>query len=80
MGALIGKVSFPQMYLLVALEMIFYGLNRSVVLGILKAVDAGGSMTIHMFGAYFGLTCSFYFKPRRAINDEYEQSKGNYNS
>lgn len=60
------------MYLLVALEMIFYGLNRAVILGILKAVDLGGSMTIHMFGAYFGLACTFYFKSRRAIGEEYE--------
>jgi ammonium transporter Rh len=80
MGALIGKVTFPQMYLLCALEMIFYSLNRTIILGVLKAVDVGGSMTIHMFGAYFGLTCAFFFKPRRAIIDEFEQSKGNYNS
>jgi len=37
-------------------------------------------MTIHMFGAYFGLTCSFYFKPKRAIEDEFGQGKANYNS
>lgn len=80
MACLIGKVSFPQMYLLVALEMVFYGLNRTMILGVLKAVDAGGSMTIHMFGAYFGLTCAFFFKPRRAITDEFEQGKGHYNS
>ena len=52
--------------------MIFYGLNRAVILGILKAVDLGGSMTIHMFGEYFGLACTFYFKSRRAIAEEYE--------
>jgi len=44
------------------------------------AVDTGGSMSIHMFGAYFGLTCAFYYKPRRAITDEFEQGKSNYNS
>jgi ammonium transporter Rh len=43
-------------------------------------MDVGGTMTVHMFGAYFGLTCVFYFKPRRAIHDEYEQGKGHYNS
>ena len=71
MGALIGKVTFPQMYMLVMMEMIFYTLNRTIILSTLQAVDVGGSMTIHMFGAYFGLTCSFYFKPKRAIVDEY---------
>jgi ammonium transporter Rh len=44
------------------------------------AVDSAGSMTIHMFGAYFGLTCAFYYKPRRAIADEFEQGAHNYNS
>jgi ammonium transporter Rh len=44
------------------------------------AVDSAGSMTIHMFGAYFGLTCAFYYKPKRAIADEFEQGRSNYNS
>jgi hypothetical protein len=35
MGALIGKVTFPQMYMLVMMEMIFYTLNRQIVLGTL---------------------------------------------
>ena len=80
MNALIGKISMPQLYFLIFLEMIFYGLNRVMITGVLQAIDAGGSMTIHMFGAYFGLVCAFYFKPRRAITDTHEQGKGYYNS
>ena len=80
MAALIGKTTFPQMYVLVMLEMIFYTLDRIIITDTMKAVDAAGSMTIHMFGAYFGLTASFFFKPRRAILDEYEQGKPSYNS
>jgi ammonium transporter Rh len=80
LSCLIGKVTFPQMYLLTILEVIFYGLNRSMILGVMQAMDAGGAMTIHMFGAYFGLTCSFFFKPKRAIQDEFDQGKGHYNS
>lgn len=72
MAALVGKTTFPQIYLLVMLEMIFYTLNRIIITDVMMAVDAAGSMTIHMFGAYFGLTCAFFFKPRRAITDEYE--------
>ena len=30
-----------------------------MVLGFIHAEDVGGSMTIHMFGAYFGLACSY---------------------
>lgn len=66
--------------MLVTLEVIFYTLNNVVCLGVLGAVDIGGSMTIHMFGAYFGLTCTFFFKSRKAIKDEFDQCKGNYNS
>ena len=66
--------------MLIMLEMIFYTLNRTIITSVMMAVDAAGSMTIHMFGAYFGLTCAFYFKPRRAITDEFEQGKPNYNS
>ena len=62
------------------MEVIFYTLNQVVITSILGAVDIGGSMSIHMFGAYFGLTCTFFFKSRRAIKDEYDQCKGNYNS
>jgi len=31
MGVLIGKTTFPQMYLLVMLEMIFYTLDRIII-------------------------------------------------
>ena len=80
MNALIGKATFGQMYLLVALEMVFYALNRVLIVDVFQAVDTGGTLTIHMFGAYFGLACQFYFKPRRAIRDVDEQGKGVYNS
>ena len=71
-GALIGKITFAQFFLLATLEIIFYTLNIVVITNILGAVDAGGSMSIHMFGAYFGLTSTFFFKSRRAIKDEYD--------
>jgi ammonium transporter Rh len=62
------------------MEVIFYTLNAVVITSVLGAVDIGGSMSIHMFGAYFGLTSTFFFKSRKAIKDEYDQCKGNYNS
>jgi ammonium transporter Rh len=71
-GALVGKVTFAQMYMLVTLEVIFYTLNKVICIRVLGAVDAGGSMTIHMFGAYFGLTSTFFFKSRKAIKDEFD--------
>jgi len=40
-------------------QVIGYSLNEQVVYNIIQMYDAGGSTTIHTFGAYFGLTVSF---------------------
>ena len=32
-----------------------YAVNSMVIIDILKASDVGGSMTIHLFGAYFSM-------------------------
>lgn len=36
-----------------------YTLNEDIIYNILYCYDAGGSMPIHTYGAYFGLTVSF---------------------
>jgi ammonium transporter Rh len=41
--------------------MIFWAINESIGVGILKATDMGGSMFVHAFGAYFGVAASFFF-------------------
>ena len=38
------------------IEMIFYSLNEVILVEELKITDIGGSILIHTFGAYFGLT------------------------
>ena len=53
-------------------ELIFYTLNCVIDVNLLGAVDLGGSITIHMFGAYFGLAASYFFKPKQALNDRLE--------
>jgi ammonium transporter Rh len=58
MGAVLGNMS-PEQYVIMAFgEVIFYVINEFVILDLLKVNDAGGSITIHIFGAYFGLTIS----------------------
>jgi len=79
-GALLGKCSILQLWILATIEVIFYGLNEAVGAGILGAVDVGGSMYIHTFGAYFGLAASFFFKPKKAISDVEKRCSGGYNS
>jgi len=35
-------------------------------------------MTIHTFGAYFGVVTSWFYQPKEAIEDKKELGKGNY--
>ena len=58
-GAIIGRASPLQMVYVALSQSVFYAVNKVVfVLGSVSAEDVGGSMTIHMFGAYFGLAVS----------------------
>ena len=55
------------MLVISCLESFFYALNNSL-LGIkIAADDKGGTMTIHMFGAYFGLAASYFFSNKESI-------------
>mmetsp|Transcript_20145 Transcript_20145/g.49957 ORF Transcript_20145/g.49957 Transcript_20145/m.49957 type:complete len:328 (-) Transcript_20145:2319-3302(-) len=63
-GALIGRVSPLQMLIVCVAQSAFYAFNKAVlVLGAIAAEDVGGSITIHMFGAYFGLAASLALGP-----------------
>lgn len=63
-GALIGRATPLQMTVLALIEAFFYAFNKVfLVLGHIGAEDVGGSMTIHMFGAYFGLAVSAALGP-----------------
>nr|SBU87553.1 Rh 50 glycoprotein [Homo sapiens] len=54
-GAVLGKTSPTQMLIMTILEIVFFAHNEYLVSEIFKASDIGASMTIHAFGAYFGL-------------------------
>jgi len=64
-GALLGKVTFTQMMLLSLIEIIFFSLNEAISLK-LGIADIGGSMVIHMFGAFFGLAASAFLTDKKA--------------
>ncbi|XP_075396508.1 ammonium transporter Rh type B isoform X1 [Tenrec ecaudatus] len=64
-GAVLGKTGPAQLLLMALLEVVLFGANEFVLLSVLQVRDAGGSMTIHTFGAYFGLVLSrVLYKPR----------------
>ncbi|KAG7469560.1 hypothetical protein MATL_G00130200 [Megalops atlanticus] len=54
-GAVLGKTSPVQLLLMAVFEVTLFAINEFILLTALGARDAGGSMTIHTFGAYFGL-------------------------
>ncbi|GAB1301064.1 Ammonium transporter Rh type A [Apodemus speciosus] len=55
-GAVLGKTSPSQMLIMTILEIATFAGNEYLVTEIFKmASDTGASMTIHAFGAYFGL-------------------------
>merc|ERR1719217_1821971 len=58
-GALIGKISPTQVVLLTVIELVCYCANKVYFLtNHLAIADRGGTIIIHLFGAYFGLACS----------------------
>uniref|UniRef100_A0A3Q0RHZ7 Rh family B glycoprotein n=1 Tax=Amphilophus citrinellus TaxID=61819 RepID=A0A3Q0RHZ7_AMPCI len=54
-GAVLGKTSPVQLLIMAVFEVTLFAVNEFILLSLLGTKDAGGSMTIHTFGAYFGL-------------------------
>uniref|UniRef100_A0A673HRT1 Ammonium transporter Rh type A n=1 Tax=Sinocyclocheilus rhinocerous TaxID=307959 RepID=A0A673HRT1_9TELE len=54
-GAVLGKTSPVQLLIMTLLEITTFCINEHLVVGVLGVSDVGASMTIHAFGAYFGL-------------------------
>ncbi|CAJ1063090.1 ammonium transporter Rh type B isoform X1 [Xyrichtys novacula] len=54
-GAVLGKTSPVQLLIMAMFEVTLFAVNEYILLTLLGVKDAGGSMTIHTFGAYFGL-------------------------
>jgi ammonium transporter Rh len=63
LGVVMGNVSPLQTLILVLIEVPIYGLNKYICLQLLGGLDYGGSMVIHMFGAYFGFGASYALSP-----------------
>lgn len=58
-GAVLGRASPVQLVVMTLCQSVAYAFNKVVlVFGLVAAEDVGGSMTIHMFGAFFGLSVS----------------------
>ncbi|KAM4826406.1 ammonium transporter Rh type C [Thomomys bottae] len=69
-GAVLGKVSPVQLLIMTFVQVTLFSVNEFLLLNLLLVKDAGGSMSIHTFGAYFGLAVSWVLYRRNL-----EQSK-----
>ncbi|XP_067314544.1 rh family, C glycoprotein, like 1 [Pseudorasbora parva] len=58
-GACLGKVSPVQLMVLTLFGVTLFAVEEYIILELLHVKDAGGSMVIHTFGAYYGLTISW---------------------
>uniref|UniRef100_A0AAQ6IMC0 Ammonium transporter AmtB-like domain-containing protein n=1 Tax=Anabas testudineus TaxID=64144 RepID=A0AAQ6IMC0_ANATE len=58
-GAVLGKVSPVQLMVMTLFGITLYAVEEYIILNLIHAKDAGGSMVIHAFGAYYGLSISY---------------------
>lgn len=65
LGVVLGKVNFQQILFLSSVCVCFYQLNATLLDDVYGHTDVGGSMRIHVFGAAFGIMCSWvYMNPK----------------
>ena len=51
-GGIIGKVTPVQLLWLCAIECVFYAINWAICFNLYQITDSGGSIVIHIFGAF----------------------------
>ncbi|NXL63188.1 RHAG protein, partial [Chordeiles acutipennis] len=78
-GAVLGKTSPVQMLILTILEITIFACNEHLVTEVLQATDVGASMTIHAFGAYFGLAVTFILY-RPGLKNKHQNDESTYHS
>ncbi|GMF65264.1 unnamed protein product [Phytophthora lilii] len=74
-GAVLGKTTPTQLVWMTFLEIIFYAINEYLVLEELKVTDAGGSMVIHTFGAFFGLAVTIQLGVPSSVDQVHNTSR-----
>lgn len=70
-GAVLGKTTPTQLTWLMIGLVPLYALNQHLVFRTLEALDMGGSITIHAFGAYYGLAASLVLSNGRQAHGAY---------
>ncbi|XP_055341759.1 ammonium transporter Rh type A-like [Paramacrobiotus metropolitanus] len=71
-GVILGKLNRLQYLITIFMEVVFVTVNEWICMDLFNANDVGGTITIHLFGAYFGLAMA-----KTLHLDEYSDSKFN---
>ncbi|XP_015835084.1 ammonium transporter Rh type A isoform X2 [Tribolium castaneum] len=66
MGAVLGRTSYMQLLIMGIVEIAVFSANSFLGSNIFQVADAGGSMFVHAFGAYFGLAVSYVIELKKA--------------
>lgn len=77
-GGIIGRVGPTQILVASMLQAVAYAFNEQFNLNIIKSYDAGGTTTIHIFGAFFGLGMSFILGKKIKPHTKPEASYNSY--
>ncbi|KAG2438274.1 hypothetical protein HYH02_010972 [Chlamydomonas schloesseri] len=67
-GAIIGKATPTQLTWLLFFQVPLYALNQHLVIHTFKALDMGGTIVIHLFGAYYGLAASLMISRNQPLH------------
>ncbi|XP_077172212.1 ammonium transporter Rh type A [Paroedura picta] len=78
-GAILGRTSPVQMLIMTIFEITIFTCNEHLVVKVFRAADTGASMTIHAFGAYFGLAVSLLLH-RPGLKKGHENNSSSYHS
>lgn len=74
LGALLGKTSLIQNAIIGIVETALGAGNEYLGVAVLQAVDPGGSIFLHTFGAYFGLALAFALHRKDHVSHRNEGS------
>lgn len=77
-GAVLGKLHLFQYLIMATMQTFIYGLQMNLGYNVFNVNDVGGSITIHLYGAYFGLIVALITTHDEA--HDHPKNKSNYHS
>lgn len=78
-GAVLGKTSLIQLIVMAFIEVAVQILNETFCVHYLKVADVGGSIFVHVFGAFFGLAVAKVINMKK-VEDPNHKEGSNYHS